>query len=70
MNIVLVLLATSVLIGAIAGLRMKAFVLVPIALLIALVAAAALRVHGFGPESGIAIIVACLALNQVAYVLF
>jgi hypothetical protein len=69
MDIALVLLSTSALIGAIAGLRFKVFVLVPIALLIALVSAAALRMHGFGPGSGIVIIVACLILNQAAYMI-
>jgi hypothetical protein len=48
MDIALVLLAVSALIGAAAGLRFKAFALVPIALLIAFVSAAVLRVSGFG----------------------
>ena len=69
MDIALVLLAASALIGAIAGLRLKVFALAPIALLIALVSAAVLRMHGFGPESGIVIIIACLVLNQAAYIL-
>ena len=69
MDIALVLLAISALIGAIAGLRLKAFALAPIALLIALVAAALLRMHGFGPGRGIVIIIACLVLNQGAYIL-
>ncbi len=67
--IVPVLLSTSALIGATAGLRLKVFVLVPIAVLIALVSAAALHMHGFGPGNGIVIIVACLVVNQAAYVL-
>ena len=65
--IVPVLLSTSALIGAIAGLRFKVFVLVPIALVVVLVSAAALRLQGFGPGSGIVIIVACLVVNQAAY---
>ena len=69
MDIALVLLSTSALIGAIAGLRFKVFVLVPIALLIVLVSAAVLHLHGFGPGSGILIIDACLVVNQAAYVL-
>ncbi|MDR6302554.1 nitrogen fixation-related uncharacterized protein [Nitrobacter vulgaris] len=69
MDIVLILLSISALIGTIAGLCFKVFVLVPIALLIVLVAAAVLRKHGFGPGSGIAIIVAGLVVNQVAYAL-
>jgi hypothetical protein len=67
--IVPILLSTSALIGAIAGLRFNVFVLVPIALLIVLVSAAVLQTHGFGPGSGIVIIVACLVVNQAAYVL-
>ena len=69
MDIALVLLAASALIGATAGLRLKVFALAPIALLIALVSAAVLRMHGFGSGSGIVIIVACLVLNQAAYIL-
>jgi hypothetical protein len=69
MDIALVLLATSALIGATAGLRLKAFALAPIALLIVIVSAAVLRMHGFGPVSGIVIIIACLVLNQAAYLL-
>jgi hypothetical protein len=69
MDIALVLLSTSALIGAIAGLRFKVFVLVPIALLIVLVSAAVLHMHGFGPGSGIAVTVACLVVNQASYTL-
>jgi hypothetical protein len=69
MDIALVLLAASALIGATAGIRLKVFALAPIALLIAFVSAAVLRIHGFGSRSGIAIIVACLILSQAAYVL-
>ena len=53
MGITLVLLAASALIGAAAGLGLKVFALVPIALLIALVSAAVLHMNGFGPRSGI-----------------
>jgi hypothetical protein len=67
-NIALVLLAASALIGTITGFHLKVFALAPIALMIALVSAAFLRLHGFGSGSGIAIIVACLILNQAAYV--
>jgi hypothetical protein len=69
MDIALVLMAASALIGAGVGLRLKVFVLAPIAILIALVAAVVLRMHGFESSSGIAIIVACLVLNQAAYIL-
>lgn len=69
MDIVLIFLSISALIGTIAGLRFKVFALVPIALLLVLVSAAVLRAHGFGPVSGIAIIVAGLVVNQAAYAL-
>jgi hypothetical protein len=69
MNIALVLLATSALIGAIAGLRLKALALAPIALLIVIVSAAILRMNGFGSVSGIVIVALCLVLNQAAYFL-
>jgi hypothetical protein len=69
MDIALILLTASALIGATAGLRLKAIALAPIALLIALVSAAVLRMHGFGPGSGIVIIIACVVLNQAAYLL-
>lgn len=64
-----VLLFTSALIGAAASLRYTVFVLVPIALLIALGSAAVLRVNEFGTGSGIATITACLVLNQAAYMI-
>jgi hypothetical protein len=69
MDIALVLLSTSALIGATASLRLKVFVLVPLAVLIVLVSAAVLHMHGFGPGNGVVIIVACLVVNQAAYVL-
>jgi hypothetical protein len=64
-----VLLAVSLLIGAAAGLRYKVFVLVPIATSLAFVSAAVLHINGFGAGSGIVVIVACLALNQAAYII-
>ena len=70
MDIVLVLLATSVLAGAAVGFRLKALALVPIALLIALFSATVLHMNGFGPGSGIATIVACLVSYQAALLLF
>lgn len=69
MDIALVLLAVSALIGAATGLRFKAFALVPIALLIALVSAAVLRLSGFGTGGGIVVIIGCLVLNQATYIL-
>ena len=66
MDIALILLAASALVGAAAGLQMKALALVPIA---AVFSAAVLHVNGFEPGSGIVIIIGCLVLNQAAYVL-
>lgn len=69
MAIVAILLSTSALVGAAAGLRLKVFVLVPIAVLTALVSAVVLHWNGFGAGSGIATIIACLVLNQAAYMI-
>jgi hypothetical protein len=67
MHIALILLASSALVGAAAGLRLKALALVPIAILIAVFSAAVLHMNGFGSGAGIAILIACLILNQVTY---
>ena len=67
--IVPVLLFTSALIGAAAGLRYKVFVLVPITMVIVLFSASVLHMHGFRPGSGIFIMVACLVVNQAAYMI-
>jgi hypothetical protein len=64
-----VLLALSSLIGAAAGLRFTVFALVPIATSLAFVSAAVLHINGFGAGSGIVVIMACLALNQAAYII-
>jgi hypothetical protein len=69
MDIALVLIAASALVGVAAGLRLKAFALVPVALVIALLSAAVLHRNGFGPGGGIVIIIGCLVLNQAAYIL-
>ena len=69
MDIAVILLAASALVGAAAGLRLKASALVPIGLLIAVFSAALLRVNCFQPGSGIVIIIGCLVLNQAAYIL-
>ena len=69
MDIALILLAASALVGAAAGLQMKALALVPIALLIAVFSAAVLHMNGFQSGSGIVIIIGCLVLNQAAYIL-
>jgi hypothetical protein len=69
MAIVAILLSTSALVGAAAGLRFKVFVLVPLAILISLVSAAVLHWNDFGTGSGIATIIACLVLNQAAYLI-
>jgi hypothetical protein len=63
------LLAGSVFFGAIAGLRFKIFVLVPSALIFAFFSSAVLHMNDFGPWSGIAIVIACLIMNQAAYLI-
>ena len=68
-GIALALLIASALIGAVLSFRFKVFVLGPVALFIAFISAAVLHMNGFGPASGIGIIIACLVLNQAAYIL-
>lgn len=69
MDIVATLILTSALIGAFASMRFNAFVLVPVAILIALASATILHRNDFGPWSGIATIIACLIVNQAAYII-
>lgn len=64
-----VLLAVSVLLGAATGFRFKVFALVPIAPFVAFVSAAVLHMNDFGAGRGIAAIIACLVLNQAAYMI-
>ena len=64
---VLILLALSVLIGLVLGGRFSWLGIGAVGIALALLAAAVLQLQGFGALSGIAIIVACLTVNQVSY---
>ena len=64
---VLILLTLSVLIGFILGGRFSWLGIGAVGIALALLAAAVLHRQGFGALSGIAIIVACLTVNQVSY---
>ncbi len=68
MNIVLVLLALSTVLGFATGLRFKVFAIAAVSVLIAVCSALVLRVHGFGAASGIFGIVGCLVVAQTAYI--
>jgi hypothetical protein len=66
MTAMIVLLALSALIGfALGRFSWRAIALSSLAL--AVLASAVLHRQGFGPLAGIAIIVACLTINQMAY---
>jgi hypothetical protein len=67
MGAVLILLALSVLIGLVLGGRFSWLGIGAVGIALALLAAAVLQLQGFGALSGIAIIVACLTVNQVSY---
>jgi hypothetical protein len=68
MNAVILLLALS----AVTGFALRSFSWFIIALCgvaLAVLASVALHVQGFGAFTGIAIIVACLTVNQIAYLI-
>jgi hypothetical protein len=67
MTVVIVLLALSAVVGFALGTSFSWPVIVACGIGFATFSAAALRVTGFGALSGIAIIVACLTVNQLAY---
>jgi hypothetical protein len=69
MNAVLVLLAMSALVGFMLGLYFPWGAILVSGLILALLAAAVLQNEGFGFFAGIAIIVACLSVNQIAYLI-
>jgi hypothetical protein len=65
---VLILMALAVILGlALARHKVRWPPLAAAELAFALLSAVVLRSQGFGPLSGISVIVACLALNQVIY---
>jgi hypothetical protein len=69
MNAIFVLLAVSAILGLALGLRCSWPAILASGLVLAIVSAAILQKAGFGFLAGIAIIVVCLTVNQVAYVI-
>jgi hypothetical protein len=66
---VLVLLAASALVGLILGLYYSWLAVGASGLMLAIVSAVVLQKEGFDALPGIAIIVICLTVNQVAYLI-
>ena len=69
MTSVLILLAASALVGLILGLYYSWLAVGASGLMLAIVSAVVLQKEGFDALPGIAIIVICLAVNQVAYLI-
>lgn len=67
MNTILVLLAVSALMGLVSGFFFSWLALILQGLLLAILAATVLQHEGFGSVAGIAIIVGCLTINQIAF---
>jgi hypothetical protein len=68
MTAVIVLLALSALIGFALGTSFSWLAIAASSTVIAVLSSAILQIRGFGALPGIAIVVACLTVNQVAYV--
>jgi hypothetical protein len=68
MTTAIVLLALSAGTGLVLGTSLNWYSIVISSLPLALLCAAVLQIKGFGALSGIAIVVACLTLSQIAYV--
>jgi hypothetical protein len=68
MSAALILLALSAVIGFALGTRFSWLAIAASSVGLAIISAAVLRIIGFGALSGIAIIVACLTVTQLAYV--
>jgi hypothetical protein len=69
MTAVIVLLVLSAGIGLVLGTSLNWFAIAISSLPLALLSAAVLQIAGFGALWGIAIVVACLTLSQIAYVI-
>src|SRR6516164_3760427 len=67
MTVVLVLLALSALIGFGLGTSFRWPAIVASSVAIAVLSSAILQIQGFGTLPGIAIVVACLTVSQIAY---
>jgi hypothetical protein len=69
MTAVILLLALSALIGFMLGRSFSWFAIAASSTGIALLSSAILQMQGFGALPGIAIVVACLTINQIAFYL-
>jgi hypothetical protein len=69
MTVVIILLAVSVGMGFVLGTSLNWYAIAISSLPLALLCAAALQMQGFGAVSGVAIVVVCLTLSQIAYVI-
>ncbi len=69
MNAISVLLAVSALVGLVLGFYFTWIAIGISALVLAIVSATVLQKQGFGAVAGIAIIVVCLTVNQIAYLI-
>jgi hypothetical protein len=69
LNAILILLAVSAVVGLGLGLYFSWMAIVLSGLVLATIAAAVLHQMAFGALAGIAIIVVCLTINQVAYLI-
>jgi hypothetical protein len=67
MTAVIVLLALSALIGFVLGTSFRWFAIAASSIGIAVLSSAILQIQGFGALPGIAIVVACMTVNQMAY---
>ena len=67
MSAVIIVLALSAVIGFALGCSFSWFAIVISSVVLAGLSSAALQVQGFGALQGIAIVAACLTMNQAAY---
>jgi hypothetical protein len=69
MNAILILLTASLLLGVVLGFYLSWLAIGVSGLVLAFLSAVVLQQEGFGSLAGIAIIVACLTANQIAYLI-
>ena len=67
MDVILLLLAASAIVGLVFGLYFSWIAIVASGLVLAIVSATVLQKEGFGIFAGISTVVACLTVNQLAY---
>jgi hypothetical protein len=69
MNAIFILLAVSAILGFVLGFYFSWIAILISGLVLAVISAIVLQKEGFGPLAGIATIVACLTVNQLAYLI-